>query len=390
MVGISVGGGAVTLSTGETVPFTTEAPRDLLQRVATGTPCVLTSDGALRVVPAHVLYVAVVAGVIRGGVHASSESPLAIAIPGWWAPRAVARVKDEFARQSIDVVLINDAEAVVSESRHQGHALTGAVAVVSLRAEQTSVVIVRDCSFQPTALLSPTRVHEEGGAHLDAAVLRHLLASLSELGDHIDKTDPQVIAGARVALAQSRALREELSITVTETVLPDIPGSGHRVRVVRGEIEEISRPWADAVIKTLRSAVDESAVPVDAVLLSGGLATMPLVSQRVSADLALETHVPEDPEAIAAVGAARLAESRSVPKARTKLSSWWQKRSRPLTIAPPKPRPARAAVTRGTETDLSEFLSSILEMQSQPKTPAADELTQPAAGAERLLATDDR
>lgn len=315
MVSIDVGATTITHSTGASTVFQNEAtPHDLLKRVADDAPYVSVSEHGCVLHPAHTLYAEAVASALREqqlGDHA--EPPVAVAVPGWWAPRALARVRDALGRQGLNVLLVNDAEAAITECVHSGHELPDTVAVLSLRAEQSSVVIVRSCNEKPTALLSPTQVHDEGGVALDTAVLQHLVRGLTGLGELIDTSDPDTIVAARSALPQARALREALSTTATESVSPQLPGVSQAIRIVRSELEELAAPLADAIIGLLKGAIEQSDEPVGAVLLTGGLAAMPLISQRVSADLSLDVIVPDAPRLVVARGAQRILEQHTQP-----------------------------------------------------------------------------
>src|SRR5690606_20083478 len=91
-----------------------------------------------------------------------------------------------------------------------------------------------------------------------------------------------------------------------ESILPEMPDVDRHVLLLRSELEELAAPRADAVIDIVRTGLEQCAARVDVVLLTGGLATMPLVSQRLSADLALDVHVPEDPRLVVTRGADRL------------------------------------------------------------------------------------
>ncbi|MGO1544510.1 MAG: Hsp70 family protein [Gulosibacter sp.] len=288
-----------------------DVPRDLLRRIADDLPYVDVTGDTCELRAAHEIYASLVAdalGVGASGARTSSHENFrtALAVPGWWTPRAVERVAQALAARNVNVLLVNDAEAAVVEYQHSTHPLPQNVAVVSLRANEVSAVIVSTCDSQPTALASPILVHDEGGDELDFAVLQHLINGLTELGHTVDAADPGVIASARTAVDGCRTLREKLSLSATESLLPELPDVTQRLRLVRSELEEIATPWADAVVGIVNSVVEQSPFEVDGVLLTGGLAHMPLVSQRISADLGVEVYVPEDPRMVVVRGAERI------------------------------------------------------------------------------------
>lgn len=335
MVGIDMGATTITLSTGVTLPFLQDdVPRDLLQRIADNRPYVWIGEHGCELRSAHSMYANAIAEALREGqpggdaeapstAAPSTAAPIAVAVPSWWAPRTLARIHTALAEAGINAVLVNEAEAAVTEWRTSGHEVPDYVAVLSLRAEHVSVAIVRSYNGRPQALLSPTLVHDAGGVALDSAVLQHLVRGLGDLGETIDIHDPHTISAAQDALTQCTSLREALSAAATESVLLALPGAAHPIRVVRSEIEEIATPWADAVLRMLSTAIEQSDLQVRAVLITGGLAAMPLISQRISADLALDVLMPSEPTLVVARGAEAVAAEPTKP-ARNRWSFAWR------------------------------------------------------------------
>lgn len=311
MVGIDVGATKITQSNRLNVLLRDDVPRDLLKRVADNRPHLDVAQARVSLQPAHDIYAEAVGEALRHQQLGGTDGPpVAIAYPGWWGHGATERVRSALASQQLNVFMVNDAEAAVAEFRRETGSTPKTVAVVSLRATQAGIVIVRNCDAEPVAVPSPVLVHEEGGDCLDSAVLRHLLQGLTDIGNAIDLTSPKTISAAALALTQCQQLRESLSQSATESIRLHMPGVTHSVRLVRSELEEVVRPWADAVVHMVTSALGLYDEPVDAVLLTGGLATMPLMSQRLSADLALEVFVPNSPLLLAARGADHLLASR--------------------------------------------------------------------------------
>ena len=375
MVGIEVGATKITRNDGSSIPLGHDTmPPDVLRRIADDLPHVRTIADSCELVSAYKIYAALVADALwTQQLGKEGDPPVALAVPGWWSPRALEQVRDAFSEQRINAVLVNDAEAAVAEYQAAGGELPERVAVVSLRANHTSVVMVRDCAGDPTALMSPTVVHDEGGQHLDTAVLRHLIQGHEDLGDAIDTTDPDVIAAARTSLAQCTALREALSMSAREATHLDIPGFAQRMLLVRSELDELAAPWADVAIGIVRTALDECAEPADTVLLTGGLAAMPLISQRMSADLALDIRVPDDPHLIVARGAERLLARRlEVDRAPNGVWSGLKRRaaalSRVFAAAPEMqrgPRVTELAPQDSPQDSRAELASRVTELAPQ-------------------------
>lgn len=352
MAGINVGATKITHSNGKTLAvLSDETPRDLLKRVAEGTPYVwLDEEHRCELRAAHDIYAEAIADALRDQ-HLGSfdEAPVALAVPGWWTQQALTRVRIALEKQGVNVRLANDAEAAVTEYLHQGHTLPENTAVVSLRAGYASVVIVRNCLEEPRALLTPALVHDEGGDYLNTAVLQHLVRGLVDLGEGIKIDDPHVISAARDALSQCRTVREALSTSSSESLLTNLPGTSHRIRLVRSELEELAEPWADSIMRMVSTAIDQAALPLEAVLLTGGLATMPLISQRISADLALEVYVPQAPAQAAARGAQKMIAAQQMKPTRWGLGFWRSRKPRARHIAHPSQRDELTVKSRSAD-----------------------------------------
>lgn len=316
MTGIDVGSTSITHSNGALTPLDLDViPSDLLIRIARDEPYVRIGDRHVELQSASTLLAVAVAQAISDDVTHASER-IALATPGWWSPGVQGQVCEALSAEGLDVTLVNDAEAAIYEHLGQGHSLPETVAVLSVRAGYTSAVIVEQCTSTPRSKRTPTVVHAEGGDQLDILVLQHIAHGLSDKGVTVDPEDEATVRAAREALTQVRTQRELLSVNGTVQVSITLPGGSAPIRFVRAELEQLATPWCDAIIAQLHTLLTQYEKGVDAILLIGGLAHMPLISQRVSADLVLEVIVPDEPSLITARGAARILETLTTPPPR--------------------------------------------------------------------------
>lgn len=310
MAAIEIGASGVIDNNAVRLSLATALERDLLMRIATQRALVTTVDGASALSVPEVPFVAAALEAVR--TTSTDQGCAALVIPAWWSARARDGVVALLGESDPCIAVFDDAQAAIAEWAADGGAVPETLAVVSLRAAHSSVVIVENCQTNPVTLPSPALVHDEGGDDLDAAVLRHVLMSLESVGITDGCADARAMESA---LRQCRMVRESLSGAATESVRLDLPGVDTAVRLVRGEIEDISLPWVDAVVHLVMSALDLYGAPVDAVLLTGGVATMPLVSQRLSADLGIDVLLPAEPALISVRGAERLRSRKDIVEA---------------------------------------------------------------------------
>lgn len=399
---MDVGATRITLSNGASVDLSLDdMPRDLLNRVADNRAYVSVNSREVELKAPQDIYAATVLETLREQ-EVDTDVGVGLAVPGWWSPVVLERVQEAFQTRGVEVSLVNEAEAAVVDYRQNQHAgaatLPESIAVLNLRAEASSVVIVDDCHREPTALVSPRLIHQEGGSHLDRAVLHHLVAGLDGLEYSVDVTDPTTIDSAKVALLQCRSVRESLSTRVVESIQPDLPGSELKIRFVRSELEEVAQPWIKELLRMVRTAVEQSGLPVTTVMLTGGLANMPLISQRLSAELGLEVIIPESPDLVGSRGAEIALAARENSGVPRWLRIWRRMVSRTRAIAygerPEEQKLQRRLKSEPVEVKLDPdaFFISELDASSSLETslPTVKIWDFENTSGERLISADDR
>ncbi len=124
---------------------------------------------------------------------------------------------------------------------------------------------------------------EVGGLDLDELVFDHVRAALGSAWDGLDPTDPAVLAGLGTLRRECTLAKESLSADTDVEIPVVLPGIDTRVRLARPEFEEMARPVIEETAATLQHAI--AGAPPAAVLLTGGSARIPLITQVVSARL---------------------------------------------------------------------------------------------------------
>lgn len=364
MVGLEIGASRIIRSDdGKGPPHGDHIPPDLVLRVARHRPCIEAREGHLRLLPAAEAYAEIVATAIRfsGGTRPDAP-PFALAIPAWWGGDATGRVTSALHHEGVRVIPVNDAQAAVTKALHEGTPLHGCVAVVTAKSEYVSVTLVRSDTAPPTTLRSPAFVHEAGGAHLDRALLQHLTRGLrghTPTPEQAQHFPPETL---RQLLAQCQSVREKLSASSIETVTLALPPAEGTLRVVRSEIEELSCTLMHDITGMLSRAIADTNETVTGVLLTGGLSHTPQLSQRISADLELDVHVPENPITVAAEGAALI--GKELTRRPRKQARWWHKalKQPPSTTAitdqPALPKAEERVWAADTQPDLPDSLSN--------------------------------
>jgi molecular chaperone DnaK len=243
-------------------------PRGFLRRIGDDTPVLVGT----RPVPAEILVAQLVSqSVAKVGTPAS----LAVTHPVTWGPHRVAALRAALG----EVTMLSSAAAIAYQSQ-------APTAVHDLGGTTFTAAVVRGLATvgQPTEL-------DLGGADLDELVFEHVRTAL---GDAMP-TDTTTLTRLRKACT---AAKETLSAD-TEA---EVPVANTRVRLTRAEFEEMARPLLAETAVALRMTIEESGVTPATVLLAGGAAWLPLLTQVVSEELGRP--VVATPPGAAAMGAA--------------------------------------------------------------------------------------
>jgi molecular chaperone DnaK (HSP70) len=146
-----------------------------------------------------------------------------------------------------------------------------------------------------------------GGADFDDAILGWVLGQVGRAPADLDMADPPL----RRALARLRErcaeAKERLSDVAETTIDVRLPGLRAELPLSRQQFEDLIRPALAGTLDTLAHTLEAAGVDgadLDAVILVGGAARIPLVGMLMSAALPCPVVGADDPAASAACGAA--------------------------------------------------------------------------------------
>ncbi len=281
--------------------------RQFTRRIGDGTP--LRLGGVLMTADALAArYVAHIVGAVAGAMG-GPPAGVALTHPAGWGQHRLESLHAALIAQGLaSTVFLSTAQAAVRT--HAEHVPVGAgelVAVYDLGGTGFDASVVRrtdDGRFAPAA---PSEELEVGGLDFDELVFDHVRAALGEQFAALNPADPAVRhALARLRRECTRA-KEALSAD-TDVQIPVLaPGIDTRVRLARAEFEEMIRPTVEETAAALHRAIDTAGstpAEVSAVLLTGGSARIPLVTQVVSEILGRPVTVAPNPKGDTAIGAA--------------------------------------------------------------------------------------
>ncbi|MFI1915529.1 Hsp70 family protein [Nocardia sp. NPDC020380] len=282
-----------------------ELPESFLSRV--GDPVdIRTRDGS-AVRAADLVAAAVGRAVDDTGPAAS----IVACYPAWWTQHTVEVQRTALTAAGLDsVALVPEPTAAmrwlqeVHESSHDG-----AMAVYDLGATGLTVSVARTGAMSGL-LGEPIHSTTVAGAEFDLLTLRFVLGYAIGEKD-FDPFDPLVEQELTALRDRCRNAKETLSKNTATVVPVRLPGSAPvDVRLVRDEVEDLYRESLLASADLVREAVRRAGLTLadlDGVLLTGGGAAMPLVTELISTEIGVPVAAASDPAHLSAHGAALLA-----------------------------------------------------------------------------------
>jgi len=282
--------------------------REVKRRVGDETPLLVAG----RVLEAHTIAACFVRWVVDRVAAREGARPegLALTHPASWGRHKCALLTEALATQGIGAVrLVPEPAAAAFAYAATRNVEPGAVvAVYDLGGGTFDAAIVRRLDDGGFVLAGrPEGIESLGGVDFDEAVFAHVRATIGPQWTSLDFADPLVRTAAAALRRECTEAKEALSADTEVTIPVMLPGLSTRVRMVRPELEQLVAPAIAETVEVLRRACTSAGVhPEDlsAVLLAGGSSRIPLVAQRVSAELDLPVTVGADPKAVVASGAA--------------------------------------------------------------------------------------
>ncbi len=270
--------------------------------------------------------------VAEGRRRHDGRDPVRVALthPAGWAEDRLAALRAAAARvvPGAEVLLVPEPVAVTAHDTHRDTARDtprdpvgdagregagpargpGAVAVLDVGATSFDVAVVVPGAERPEAAASDPDL---GGELFDQLVLHALGEQLAlsapgwwrEVGTLPDRT---WLAAAADLAEEARLAREAL--TDAEVTARYVPGADVDVRLTRAELDAVLDDEVGRGVRLVARTLDAGPGPgAGAVLVTGGAGVTPLVLARLRERFGPRVRLVDDPQAAAALGAARLA-----------------------------------------------------------------------------------
>jgi molecular chaperone DnaK len=248
-------------------------------------------------------------------------SRVAVTHPAGWGRHRLESFRTALAGQGLgSALLLSEPQAAVLAHASRERLSPGdVVAVYDLGGGSFDAAVVRMLAADRFMLVGRPEEVEVGGLDFDEAVFSHVVSALGPAWEALDPTDPAVLAAVAGLRRDCAAAKEALSADTDVLISVALPGIEEQVRLGRAEFEELIRPAVDETVEALHRALGSAGVTPDelaSVLLVGGSARIPLITQSVSARLGRPVAVAADPKGVVAIGAALAANGLAAERTR--------------------------------------------------------------------------
>ncbi|HZA09009.1 Hsp70 family protein [Mycobacterium sp.] len=232
-------------------------------------------------------------------------------VPAHWQPNVVdtlrnaVAIKPALCPQGQPLALVSDAVAALTALQSQaGLPARGVVALCDFGATGTSITLA-DAAARFASVGPTVRYEELSGDLIDQAILRQVLTDLD-----IDPSSTSAVVALSRVREQCRIAKERLSFETATGFTGPVPGAQSTVRLTRGELEAALRDPLDGFLATLEETLQRNNIAqADLVALAttGGGASIPFVTQRLSEVMRMPVTTAGRPQVTAALGARLIA-----------------------------------------------------------------------------------
>ncbi|MFC9553256.1 Hsp70 family protein [Rhodococcus sp. NPDC056960] len=321
--------------------------RDFIDRV--GDPVPVIGDDGTRT-PAVQLVATALDCLVRGRTPALDH--VVVAAPSGWSGYAVEELEDEIRRwgllQNRTVTVIPETMAAlawISRVEPLDDYATLLLCDVGAHSVDLTVVTRRGADF---GVVRSTRSTDFSGDHADRLLTGHVIGLVQNSRPDFDVDDPAHRAALTELASRCRTAKERLSHDTSAVVTVELPGIRRQIRVMRSEFEDAIRAPLTRAANTVARELErlsDAGTPADALVLLGGGAAVPLVTELLSTAADVPLVFAPEPASASARGAAVIAERAALQMSGSRVTTSRVTTPGPRVRPPAPPRPIATAAS---------------------------------------------
>ncbi|MGQ0629736.1 MAG: Hsp70 family protein [Sporichthyaceae bacterium] len=262
--------------------------RHVKARIGDQTPIVTGPSGALAAHDVAARFVAAVADLVAARVGGAPDA-IALTHPASWGAHKKDLLRVALVREGLlGVHLVPEPEAAARAYARTGRLRTGAtLAIYDLGGGTFDTALLRtEPGADFTLLGRPVGIANLGGVDFDDLVLAHVLSACGTDAAELAAMDLSASdAGALAGLRRECVEAKEALSADTDAVIPVVLADT-TVRLTRAEFEALIDDRLSESLDAMATALDSAGLApedLDRILLVGGSARIPLITQRLSA-----------------------------------------------------------------------------------------------------------
>ncbi|WP_328417553.1 Hsp70 family protein [Micromonospora sp. NBC_00389] len=281
--------------------------RDFVRRIGDDVPLLLGGEPCAPQTLAAELATWVVEQVYA--VEGGPAEAIVLSHPAGWRPYRRELLHRALFDLGLRNVTLLPHTVTVAES-HAAHGFAGTTAAVyALGGNSFEAALVRRTPRGTyESFGTPQGLDQIGGADFDEVLAGHVRSVLArELATTARRDTNAALRGLR---SECDRVKCELTVDLAADVVLTLPTGPARIPVTRAQFEDMIRPTVQATVDLLLRTVCGAGLKpahLDGVLLAGGSARIPLVTELITAALPVPVEVEPDSQLTAATGAARAA-----------------------------------------------------------------------------------
>ncbi|HXT44587.1 MAG TPA: Hsp70 family protein [Pseudonocardiaceae bacterium] len=230
--------------------------------------------------------------------------------PASWEAGKVGAMADALDAAGLPQVALcsGPQAAAISYSIREPLDIGATVAVYDLGGGTFDTAVVCNTGETTFSVLGvPEGIDGVGGTDFDDAVFGHVLVAVPAVSEQQPDTTARMRRSYALCRRECTEAKEALSVDTEVTIPVLLPHVQSQVSMTRAEFDDLIRPQITETVDALRRTLASAGLgpaDLDAVLVVGGSARIPLVADLLEAGLGRPVVVDADPQVAMAVGAA--------------------------------------------------------------------------------------
>lgn len=233
----------------------------------------------------------------------AAHDVIVVVHPATWSRYAVATLDAELSKAGVRAILLDRPSVADMWLRSVGTASEEGQAVVVEVGYDDTVVSCSRREAGRTGVVTEPGSDAFGAVLVDRALLGHVVAQVQTTDTSFDPADPSNWNDLHDVARRVSVARRRLDSVPTVDLDVSLGGVRRTLRLVRSELEELIVGDVVRMASRVAGTVAQFRTPVDAVVVHGAAASIPMVAEALSARTRTTVILADTPESVVVKGA---------------------------------------------------------------------------------------